>query len=67
MSDLKAHIKQLQNTLDQLIEAIERKNPVDDWNYTSEQLQELREMYDFRKLQVEQRGKYLLTLLDENF
>lgn len=61
MLDLNAHIKQLQNSLDQLFEANERKNPVDDWNYTSEQLQELREMYDFRKLQVEQRAKYLLT------
>lgn len=66
MSDLKAHIKQLQNSLDQLIEANERNNPVDNWNYTSEQLQELREMYDFRKLQVEQRSKYLLTFLEEN-
>lgn len=66
MSDLNAHIKQLQNSLDQLIEANERKNPVDDWNYTSEQLQELREMYDFRKLQVEQRAKRLLTFLEEN-
>ena len=65
MSDLNAHIKQLQNSLDQLVEANERKNPVDDWNYSSEQLQELREMYDFRKLQVEQRAKYLLTFLEE--
>ena len=66
MSDLNAHIKQLQNSLDQLVEANERKYPVDDWNYTSEQLQELREMYDFRKLQVEQRAKYLLKFLGEN-
>lgn len=65
MSDLNAHIKQLQNSLGQLIEANERRNPVDDWNYSSEQLQELREMYDFRKLQVEQRSKYLLTFLEE--
>ena len=65
MSDLKAHIKHLQNSLDQLIEANERRNPVDDWNYTYEQLQELREMYDFRKLQVAQRSKYLLTFLEE--
>lgn len=66
MSDLNVHVKQLQNSLEQLIEADERNNPVDDWNYTSEQLQELREMYDFRKLQVEQRAKYLLTFLEEN-
>lgn len=66
MSDLNAHIKQLQNSLDQLVEANERNNPVDDWKYTSEQLQELREMYDFRKLQVEQRTKYLLVFLGEN-
>ena len=66
MSDLNAHIKQLQNSLIQLSDAAERVNPVDDWNYTSEQLQELREMYDFRKLQVEQRSKYLLTFLEEN-
>ena len=66
MSDLNAHIKQLQNSLAQLSDAGERNNPVDSWNYTSEQLQELREMYDFRKLQVEQRSKYLLTFLEEN-
>lgn len=66
MSDLNAHIKQLQNSLIQLSDALERKNPVDDWNYTSEQLQEFREMYDFRKLQVEQRAKYLLKLLEES-
>ena len=66
MSDLNAHIKQLQSSLIQLSEASERKFPVDDWNYTSEQLQELREMYDFRKLQVEQRAKYLLKFLEEN-
>ena len=66
MSDLYAHIKQLQNSLNQLVEASERKNPVDDWKYTSEQLQELQEMYDFRKLQVEQRAKYLLKFLEEN-
>lgn len=66
MSDLNTHIKQLQSSLIQLIDAAERKNPVDDWNYTSEQLQELQEMYDFRKLQVEQRAKYLLKLLEEN-
>ena len=66
MSNLNAHIKQLQNSLVQLSDADERRNPVDYWNYTSEQLQELREMYDFRKLQVEQRSKYLLTFLEEN-
>lgn len=66
MSDLNNHIKQLQKSLEALIEADERKNPVDDWNYTREQLQELREVYDFRKLQVEQRTKYLLKLLEEN-
>ena len=65
MSDLNAHIKQLQNSLIQLSDTAERMNPVDDWKYTSEQLQELREMYDFRKLQVEQRAKYLLTFLEE--
>lgn len=66
MSDLNNHIKQLQKSLEALMEADEHKNPVDDWNYTSEQLQELREMYDFRKLQVEQRVKCLLKLLEEN-
>lgn len=65
MLDLQLHIKQLQNSLILLSDAIEAKNPVDDWNYTSEQLQELREMCDFRKLQVEQRANYLLTILNE--
>lgn len=65
MLDLQMHIKQLQNSLILLSDAAEAKNPVDDWNYTSEQLQEIREMYDFRKLQVEQRAKYLLSILSE--
>ena len=65
MLDLQLHIKQLQNSLILLSDAIEAKNPVDDWNYTSEQLQELREMCDFRKLQVDQRANYLLTILNE--
>lgn len=64
MSDLNTHIKQLQNSLGQLIEANERRNPVDDWNYASEQLQELREMYDFRKLQVKGRAQKLISLLE---
>ena len=66
MLDLQLHIKQLQNSLILLSDAIEAKNPVDDWNYTSEQLQELREMCDFRKLQVEQRAKLLINLLNED-
>ena len=64
MLDLQLHIKQLQNSLSNLSDADRAKNPDDDWNYTSEQLQELREMYDFRKLQVEQRAKYLLSILN---
>lgn len=64
MLDLQLHIKQLQNSLSKLSDADRDKNPDDDWNYTSEQLQELREMYDFRKLQVEQRAKYLLSILN---
>lgn len=63
--DLQLHIKQLQTSLTQLSEAAEDKYPVDDWNYTSEQLQELREMYDFRKLQVKSRAKMLIGLLEE--
>jgi len=64
MLDLQLHIKQLQNSLSKLSDADMAKNPDDDWNYTSEQLQELREMYDFRKLQVEQRAKHLLSILN---
>ena len=62
--DLQLHIKQLQTSLNQLSEAAEDKYPVDDWNYTSEQLQELREMYDFRKLQVKGRAQKLISLLE---
>lgn len=63
--DLQLHIKQLQTSLTQLGDAAERVNPVDDWNYTSEQLQELREMYAFRKLQVKSRAQMLIGLLEE--
>lgn len=62
--DLQLHIKQLQTSLTQLSDAAESMNPIDDWNYTSEQLQELREMYDFRKLQVKGRAQMLLSLLE---
>lgn len=65
IEDLQLHIKQLQTSLTQLSEAAEDKYPVDDWNYTSEQLQELREMYDFRKLQVKSRAQMLIGLLEE--
>ena len=64
IEDLQLHIKQLQTSLTQLSEAAENKYPVDDWNYTSEQLQELREMYDFRKLQVKGRAQKLISLLE---
>lgn len=64
IEDLQLHIKQLQTSLTQLSEAAENKYPVDDWNYTSEQLQELREMYDFRKLQVKGRTQMLISLLE---
>lgn len=63
--DLQLHIKQLQTSLMQLSDAAESMNPVDDWNYTSEQLQELREMYAFRKLQVQGRARMLIGLLEE--
>ena len=65
IEDLQLHIKQLQTSLTQLSEAAEDKHPVDDWNYTSEQLQELREMYDFRKLQVKSRAQMLIGLLEQ--
>lgn len=65
IEDLQLHIKQLQTSLTQLSEAVENKYPVDDWNYTSEQLQELREMYAFRKLQVQGRAQMLIGLLEE--
>lgn len=65
IEDLQLHIKQLQTSLMQLSDAAEAKCPVDDWNYTSEQLQELREMYDFRKLQVKGRAQMLIGLLEE--
>ena len=65
IEDLQLHIKQLQTSLMQLSDAAEAKCPVDEWNYTSEQLQELREMYDFRKLQVKSRTQMLIGLLGE--
>lgn len=63
--DLQLHIKQLQTSLMQLSDAAESMNPVDDWNYTSGQLRELREMYAFRKLQVQGRAQMLIGLLEE--
>ena len=45
-----AHLRQLSKTVDSLIEAIENSNPVDDWNYTEEQLLEESENTDWRKV-----------------
>ena len=46
------HLRQLSKTVDSLIEAIENSNPVDDWNYTEEQLLDRSEMLSFREMQL---------------
>ena len=54
-----AHLRQLSKTVDSLIEAIENSNPVDDWNYTEEQLLDRSEMLRFREMQLTERMKFI--------
>ena len=54
-----AHLRQLSKTVDSLIEAIENSNPVDDWNYTKEQLLDRSEMLSFREIQLTGRMKFI--------
>ena len=54
-----AHLRQLSKTVDSLIEAIENSNPVDDWNYTEEQLLDRSEMLRFREMQLTGRMKFI--------
>ena len=54
-----AHLRQLSKTVDSLIEAIENSNPVDDWNYTEEQLLDRSEMLSFREMQLTERMKFI--------
>lgn len=65
MSDLELHVDQLILSLNNLKEADERRDPVDTWNHSKEDLAERREMYEFRKLQVTERAKYLIKMLEE--
>ena len=54
-----AHLRQLSKTVDSLIEAIENSNPVDDWNYTEEQLLDRSEMLSFREMRLTERMKFI--------
>ena len=54
-----AHLRQLSKTVDSLIEAIENSNPVDDWNYTEEQLLDRSEMLSFREMQLTGRMQFI--------
>ena len=54
-----AHLRQLSKTVDSLIEAIENSNPVDDWNYTEEQLLDRSEMLSFREMQLTGRMEFI--------
>ena len=53
------HLRQLSKTVDSLIEAIENSNPVDDWNYTEEQLLDRSEMLSFREMQLTGRMQFI--------
>ena len=53
------HLRQLSKTVDSLIEAIENSNPVDDWNYTEEQLLDRSEMLSFREMQLTGRMTFI--------
>ena len=54
-----AYLRQLSKTVDSLIEAIENSNPIDDWNYTEEQLLDRSEMLSFREMQLTGRMEFI--------
>ena len=58
-----AHLRQLSKTVDSLIEAIENSNPVDDWNYTEEQLLDRSEMLSFREMRLTERMKLIVRVV----
>ena len=58
-----AHLRQLYKTVDSLIEAIENSNPVDDWNYTEEQLLDRSEMLSFREMRLTERMKLIVRVV----
>lgn len=57
------HLRQLSKAVDSLIEAIENSNPVDDWNYTEEQLLDRSEMLSFREMQLTGRMQFIRKVL----
>ena len=57
------HLRQLSKTVDSLIEAIENSNPVDDWNYTEEQLLDRSEMLSFREMRLTERMKLIVRVV----
>lgn len=58
-----AHLRQLSKTVDSLIEAIENSNPIDDWNYTEEQLLDRSEMLSFREMRLTERMKLIVRVV----
>lgn len=65
MSDLEFHVDQLIVSLNSLKKADELRNPTNIWEYCPDELSSLKDEFNFRKLQVTERAKYLIKMLEE--
>lgn len=65
--DVVKHLLQLEGSIDNLIESFYKYDGMSltGWNYEAEQLTEAKDMVDFRKMQVVERMKFLLSMLEK--
>lgn len=61
------HLLQLEGSVDNLIESFYKYEcmSLTGFNYETEQLTEAKDLVDFRKMQVVERMKFLLSMLEE--
>lgn len=65
--DVIRHLLQLEGSIDNLIESFYKHEGMSltGFNYETEQLNEAKDMVDFRKMQVVGRMKFLLSMLEK--
>ena len=65
--DVIQHLLQLEGSIDNLIESFYKYDGMSltGFNYDSDKLTEAKDMVDFRKMQVVERMKFLLSMLEK--
>lgn len=65
--DVVLHLLQLEGSVDNLIESFYKYEGMSlkSFNYETEQLTEAKDLVDFRKMQVVERMKFLLSILEK--